>query len=401
MTTLTLDVLKSAVLSGAAIRRITELQPAGGSGDKVFPPTYEGGKYATEKRRINDVLVDCVLLDSVQSQANRMELALQQAWESGSLPLPVIVVDFQNSLVPEVGRITSLQAPHRIADAILRDSTLSGVRFRESSAGKHLIDVSNRNATALFELCPTALIFGMWDSTGPRGGSGAKFARALVSEIVGIDAQAGIKTSSRIDPLQIMKQAGTIYRAKDGNWTLDADLAAKEKTKAVLWGKEGKPSELNHGNVTPSLADGGMTITKAMQTTVLSLPALRRLHFPIQGNAKPELDNAARTVLAALSLLAATLASEQGCDLRSRCLLVPVAALLWEVIGQPGKPVVEYDLDVDAALAIYKQSVNEAMSLGLPFHTQELVLEPREELAKLVKRSFELAASAGPTSEEE
>jgi hypothetical protein len=31
----------------------------------------------------------------------------------------------------------------------------------------------------------------MWDSTGPKGGLGPKFERAMVSEIVGIDAEVG------------------------------------------------------------------------------------------------------------------------------------------------------------------------------------------------------------------
>lgn len=42
-------------------------------------------------------------------------------------------VDFSEASLPvPVGRITSLRAPHRVADAILRDSEYEGVRFRES-----------------------------------------------------------------------------------------------------------------------------------------------------------------------------------------------------------------------------------------------------------------------------
>jgi CRISPR-associated protein Csb1 len=86
--TLDLKTLREAVAgsdgrspTAAAFRCVTEYQPAGGAADKVFPPTYEGGKYAMEKRRLpgregGAEPVDCVLLDSVQSQANRMELAL-------------------------------------------------------------------------------------------------------------------------------------------------------------------------------------------------------------------------------------------------------------------------------------------------------------------------------------
>jgi hypothetical protein len=89
--------LKNAVAGRyAAIRRITHLEP---QGDKVFPPTYEGGEYADEPRQVRDkegkvLTVETVLLDSVQSQANRMELALLHAYDSGRLKMPMLQVDF-------------------------------------------------------------------------------------------------------------------------------------------------------------------------------------------------------------------------------------------------------------------------------------------------------------------
>ena len=46
-----LQTLRGAVDgTAAAFRCVTDYQPSGGPGDKVFPPTYEGGKYATEER---------------------------------------------------------------------------------------------------------------------------------------------------------------------------------------------------------------------------------------------------------------------------------------------------------------------------------------------------------------
>ena len=45
---LELETLKAAVAgNAAAFRCVTEYQPMGGPGDKVFPPTYEGGRYAS------------------------------------------------------------------------------------------------------------------------------------------------------------------------------------------------------------------------------------------------------------------------------------------------------------------------------------------------------------------
>lgn len=405
---LTLKVLEAAVSgSAAALRCVTEYQPAGGPGDKVFPPTYEGGKYALEQRRLSGETepVDCVLLDSVQSQANRMELALLEAWEQTKnnpekdrrLPLPVITVAFPSDVgLEKVLRITSLEAPHRVADALLRDSLYDGKPFRNSKNGAALDNVDIRNATPLFNLCPTALVFGMWDSTGPKGGMGAKFQRAVVSEIVGVNVTTGVKTSSRIDPAQIRLEAGPLYQAKSGGWTLEEALAARKNNKLLMLGKDGKPSEANHGNVTPSIADGGVTLAKAVQTTVISLPALRRLRFPLDGQpSKPSVDEAARTTLTALALCAATLAREQGCDLRSRCLLVPTTPFDWELIGRPGEAPKRFVLDAQSAMDLVRQAVAAAKKLGLPWMDQELTLTPSPELIALVKKSQELSAAAG------
>ncbi len=227
--TLDADGLRQLVSGDAvAIRGTATLEPAGGPGDKIFPPTHAvdeknrkpGAKYAFETRRIEGHDVRCVLIDSVQSQANRMEEALQALWEDEKIALPVVSVDF-SSIAPEVGRVTSLTAPHRIADALLRDSLLGDHLFRLSKIGKSFTDASTKNATALFKVCPTGLVFGLWDSTGPKGGLGAKFQRALVSEIVGVNAANGSKTASRIDPLNIAKDSAVIYKAaaSDEMWT--------------------------------------------------------------------------------------------------------------------------------------------------------------------------------------
>ena len=89
-------------------------------------------------------------------------------------------------------------------------------------------------------------------------------------------------------------------------FVLAQELVAKTQNgQPKKLGKKGKPSEVNHGNVTPDIVYrrdrnsniiddkngdpipiGGFTITKAIQTTVISLPALRRLRFPLNGDAK-------------------------------------------------------------------------------------------------------------------
>lgn len=417
---LTLDKLNEAVRGkAAAFRCRTKLQPAGGQGTKVFPPTYAGAVYATEKRRLpgRDEPVECVLLDSVQSQANRMEDALQQAVDAGRIKLPVIEVDFEPyfpgddqtedmRLLDPVGKVSSLQAPHRIADAILRDSLLDGKPFRQTDLGRAVDRVSLQNATPLFELCPTALLFGMWDSTGPKGGLGAKFERTMVSEIVGIDAVKGTKTSSRIDPLGVRLKAGPLYAASSGGWTLDESNAKVEKKKPIMLGKDGRPSEANHGNVPPSLSNmdrngeylaGGVTISHAEQTIVISLPALRRLRFPVDGAYSNERDVAGRTVLAALGLAAAALGDEAGLDLRSRCLLWPDNDLTWELLDR--KHSGQFELTANQAVEILEKSVEAAKTAGLPWREEPLALTPSEQLVKLVVKSQQLAAKQGGDAE--
>ncbi|MBX3467382.1 MAG: type I-U CRISPR-associated protein Cas7 [Planctomycetes bacterium] len=399
------------ITEATAVRRVAVLQPAGGDGDKVFPPTYEKGQYAIEKRRVHQENgapreVDCVLLDSVQSQANRMELALLRAWDGGRLPLPVIAVDFGGTGVEGVRRVTSLEAPHRLVDAILRDSTVDGKKsFPDYLAERGFGACGLGNASLLYELCPTALVFGMWDSTGRRGGLGVKFQRALVSEIVGIDVVIGRKTASRIDPLQIQAKAAELYVGKDGTWTLDEKLAIKEKAKPKRLGKDGKPSEANHGNVTPTIADGGATIGRALLTTVISVPALRRLSFPdADGRIDPERDEVAQAALLALGLAGATLADAAGHDLRSRCLLVPVEPVTWEVLGRPGTPPERFTLDTEAALELVREAAGKASKKGLVWAEREpkalgtLVLRPQDKLVTLVKASQALEVAVGEDS---
>jgi CRISPR-associated protein Csb1 len=408
---LTLETLRDLVAGDAvAIRRVQRLQPAGGPGDKVFPPTYEGGTYAEEERIIDGQQVHCVLLDSVQSQANRMEQALKEAFYRGpgqEADLPVITVDFAAAGLPEIGEVTSLDAPHRLADAILRDSLLDGQPFPKTSIGQVLRKASLYNATGLYEVCPTALIFGVWDSTGESGGLGVKFQRMLVSEMVAIDARSGVKPHSRIDPLGIELAGTKIYRASDAVrertglvWTLDVQEAAIENGKPV----EIKPAELNHGNVTPSLKSqdrssndhGGVTFRNAMQFVVFSLPAIRRLRFPTDRNEyRTDRDVAARTALAALALAAADLSIRKGCDLRSRCLLVPTHPADWEVVAFDGSI---RQMALPDPRALFLEASRDARRFGLPsWQRLPWVMRPSERLQQLVRSNSPKGKQASAT----
>ena len=395
--TIDLQTLRDAVGgTAAAFRCVTDYQPAGGPGDKVFPPTYEGGKYATEERidPATGEVRQCVLLDSVQSQANRMELALLEAHRVGTVQLPLLVTRFDQEELLKKFTVTSLEAPHRVADALFRDSLIEGTIFRKSEKGRILDTAEVRNATGLLGLCPTALIFGLWDSTGPRGGAGCKFQRAVVSEIVGYEAVVGKKTAIRIDPAEIMRDSATLYERKSKSsdtpdWTLDKKDSNKK------FKKTGRPSEVNHGNILTSIEEGGFTISKARQTTTLSLAVLRRLRFPLNGAADSdhETDLAARTALAALGLAAGTLARVDT-DLRSRCQLFAVQESVWELLDRPGESPREFELSPEDSLKLLEAAITAAKNAGLPWE-DEIELTPSPDLVELVRRSQELASASG------
>ena len=383
---LSLDTLADTVDHRAAIRRVMHLQPAGGQYDKIFPPTYpqaDGTNHVFETRRIDGEPKPCVLIDSVASQANRLETALIAAARAGEIPLPFIETDFTGTDLADIGRISTLDAPHRAFDAIIRDSRLGDTPFPKSELGRALTHARMNRATAMFEATPNALLFGAWNSTGEGGGLGAKFPRALVSEIVGVDAQGGKKVASRIDPIAISKDVA-IYANEDRDWAFD-------KTELSGTPRKVKPSEVNHSNIAPSVDEGGVTMDHARHTAVLTLAGLRRLRFPDgDAPATPERDRAARTMLAAMGLYALAAQDRAGFALRSRCDLVPEAPSRFEVIGADGT-VERVDLSLDGARALYREAVKMARDTGFSVSETPASLTPNPRLVELVRKSRQKA----------
>lgn len=403
-----LDRLAAVVAEDAAIRRRQILQPVGGKGDKIFPPTYpaEGRnqppRHVYEKRKIDGRDVWCVLVDSVASQANRLEEALAATLSDG-VTIPYLYVDFAGKGIAGVERVTSLEAPHRVYDAILRDSLLDGQPFMASPVGKRLAAAKPQDAEALLEVAPTALLFGSWHSTGQGGGLGAKFARCLISEIVAVDVPVeeivngrtgaveprtlGQRVGSRIDPLGILR-AVEVYKGSDG-WDVDQSRAGKGAKKV-------RPSEVNHGNIAPSVQPLGITCDRLDHTFVLSCAGLRRLGF-----GGGDRDAAGRTLLAALGLLAVTEQDARGYALRSRCDLVCEGPAPFEIVRPDGsaEPIA---VTREAARALYREAFAKAKARGLALREEPIRLEPQDKLVAIVKKSQELAlAGKGGEAEAE
>ena len=403
-----INELQNMVAKGAALRRRQRLQPVGGPGDKVFPPTYPGEghnappRHVYERRRLKGQDVWCVLIDSVQSQANRLEECLLEAIRDG-LPIPYVEVDFSNAQLDGITRITSLDAPHRVYDAIFRDSMLEEDKpFMESAVGQRLARASAEDASALLEISPTALLFGAWHSTGQGGGLGAKFARCLVSEIMGIDVPvdelvnprtgeinartAGRRTGSRIDPLGVLRKV-EVFKGESG-WST-TEKGAGDNAKEV------RPSEINHGNIVPSVQILGVTCDYAEHTFVLSFAALRRLRF-----GGSEKDVAGRSLLAALGLVALAEQDARGYALRSRCDLVCDARVPLELV-KPDGATEGVEINNETARTLYKSAFDKAQQAGFELPAEPLRLTPQDKLVEIVRKSQNLALSGEGGEEEE
>jgi CRISPR-associated protein Csb1 len=390
-----LDDLTSIIKGDAAVRLTARLQPVGGVGDKIFPPTYPGAsrgdppRHVFERRRRPDREDDvwCVLVDSVQSQANRLEEALRDAADEG-LALPLVTVDFTGAGLAPLTRITSLDAPHRVYDAILRDSLLDGTPFMKSEPGLRLAAAKPADASALLELSPSALLFGAWHSTGEGGGLGAKFERKLVSEIIAVDVPveevvadartgelaartAGRRTGSRIDPLGVLRGV-EVFKGADG-WSTDQKAAGKGAKKV-------RPSEINHGNIAPSVQPLGVTCAYAEHRATVTLAGMRRLSF---GGGKGR-DEAGRALVVALGLLALVEQRARGYALRSRCDLVPEGPSPFEIVRADGRTEI-IEIDGAAARALYEAAHAACVAEG--FNFASLTLTPQEKLVEIIRQS--------------
>jgi len=329
----------------------------------------------------------------VQSQANRLEEASLAALREGLIALPYVTVDFRGKELAGIGEITSLDAPHRVYDAILRDSLLEGKPFMKSPLGVRLGEAKPSDATALLEASPTALLFGAWHSTGEGGGLGAKFPRCLVSEIVAVNVPvdgiadqrtgeseartSGRKTGSRIDPLGVLRKVDIVWKSETG-WDITAEGAGKGAKKV-------RPSEINHGNIAPSVQPLGITCDYAEHTAVISFAGLRRLGF-----GGGERDRTGCALLAALGLVALTEQDARGYALRSRCDLVCDGKAPLELVHADGSTE-EIEIDRKGAHRLYATAYEAARDAGFEFPREPIRLSPQEKLVAIVHRSQQLA----------
>ena len=364
--------IDSAVSGGAvAVRVSAKLEPIAG-GDKILPPTYapekgDGGRHNTTP--LENGRAAWVSVDAPASFANRVEAALVGA----DLNL--------DPLRTEVNRITysTMQLPHRAFDAGIRESSIDGIPFRKTEIGQSVIAATPRNAEALLRYDPSVLLLGGWDSTelGQAGGIGNKWPAALSVEIVATDVMPIGRAGSRIDPMGVEGTAQNIVIEADGSMSMATEdsltrVEAAKKAKSE-YPRLAKPSEVNLGNVTPTITPKGVVVGgEIVLRGAISLTRLRRYRFG-------EVDaNSARTFLALMGVYGIAAVLADGLDLRRDCELVPTQ-VQWSLVGADGADALSFTLEeAREALAFARSTVPVS---------EPVVMVAGKALASLAKRA--------------
>lgn len=368
----------------AAIRIAGRYQPAAGATSKVFPPSYpidrERSMYVTEKRYLDSGsdAVLTVLLDAVQSQANRVEHALLHAMRTERLEIPHLQLDY---VVDDDGRsieasLTSLEAPHRSRDAYFRDALAGDVPFDESDAGAALAAASPATARPYVEHAPLDVVLGTWDSHRGRSRP-TRFPRVYSSEMLGVDPQSGRRGGGRMDPNVLPKEDSLDLAA----WGLEA---GKKKTRL---------SEIGHGMVPPSInpamhgdefaAGGGVAVRTIRRDASLSFAGLAAVSL----GADAELDRTARGLLAALALLGDRSAfTRPALTLRSGSdLVLEDDTLEWV---RRGGEVERLELDLQTARALFDEALERARAAGLVWNGEPVRVTPKPALQAALERAL-------------
>ena len=372
------------------IRIETELEPLSGPGGTVKPAIYEGGTYQMDRRWADpgdEEPTPVIVIDNVPSQANRLEEAIRHHRESIKVPELVLDLSEVGSLPAHLPRrISSLEFPHRNADAYLRDARLGDDDFTRTDRGRAIFGATPQACGPLMAWFPQALLYGFWQSHLGKKRQNTKHARAWVSEIVGWRPAA---TDTKVlglkgDALNLNTNEAITSNPDDRmRW----DIGKVEK---VEGGKRDKLSEIGHGQV-PFMRDeataAAVSFARVTQRATVSFAQLRRI--ALGANHSAAADTAARALLVALGLHAHVLAFGRGFALRSGAELRPKAvAATW--LGSNGDEACTIG-DAEATLALLRAAVTHADSLGVPLDGWDkppLMLTPKENLRTAIRATW-------------
>ena len=391
--TIDLELLLSATAADsfdAGIRIDTDLAPLAGPGGPVKPAVYEGGRYQEDWRWASpddDEPTPVIVIDNVPSQANRLEDALRRS--RNRVPVPEFLLDLSSlSNLPAhlPKRLSSLEFPHRNADAYLRDARLGDQDFVKTDLGKAIFGATAQEAGPLTAWFPQALLYGFWQSHLGKKRHNTKHARAWVSEIVGWKPAA---TDTRVlglkgDSLNLSVDETVVSNPDDrAKWTLGG-------SGRVEGGKKDKLSEMGHGQV-PFMGDeaaaAAVSFARVSQRATVSFAHLRRVSLGADHSGPA--DAASRALLVALGLYAHVHAFGGSFALRSGADLRPTrSTVTW--LGDVRDD--ECTLgDSEATAGLLRDSLEHARSAGVPldgWREEPVVLTPRDNLRKAIRATW-------------
>lgn len=275
------------------------LVPAEGKDAVIFPPTYAGVGYNV------DTLVDgtrVATVDSVGSQANRMEPVFEEAPYAALVPQ--VTITYGN------GRSVSiLQAGHRLGDALIRSTALA-----EEVNAAFVTFLDTGDAAPIARLAPTSLVFGVWDSRD----TGARLPRLVQSVIRAWDVSELKRSAQYFPPLDY---------AREGVFSESQQEKAEQE--GARGGTKNTLAQRGFVPVPATGAHGGIVVHGEIRRTVtVNLVALRRLG----GDDGPSL----RRYVLGLALVAAS--APLDAFLRQGCLLTPdpKAPASWAAVARDG-----------------------------------------------------------------
>lgn len=274
-----------------------ELDSVEGPGVPIFPPTYPapergqhrfGTPYTVNETKGGTWICD---LDSVQSQANRMEAVFTSDLAD---IVPRHIVQAGNH------QVSLTELPHRIADASIRATDLAA-DIRDG-----MLAVSAGDPVPLATIAPTSLVYGAWDSRDTQ----VKLPRAVRSEIRAYDVSVFTRSA---------QFTGAFPKESFG---------IDDRT----WNKKGEHGAAGVGFApTPSVdAHGGILVHgEIIHTASVLLNVLRKYRTTDGSDVLPN-------YLLGLTL-GGLLIGGRDYNLRSGCCLVPAAPAEWQTVDRNGE----------------------------------------------------------------
>ncbi len=372
------------------IRIDAELEPLSGPGGSVKPAVYEGGKYQLDRRWASPADAEptqVIVIDNVPSQANRLEDALRRHREGTAIPEFILDLSELTGLPSHLPKVlSSLQFPHRNADAYLRDARLDGQDFLRTEMGQAIFGATAQECGPLMAWFPQALLYGFWQSHLGKKRTNSKHARAWVSEIIGW-RPASVETKAlglKGDPLNLGIDDGVTSNPDDRFiWSIGGG-------ESIEGGRKNKLSDIGHGQVPFMDSDAAaatVSFNRVTQRATVSFAQLRRVS--LGQNPSPEADAAARALLVALGLHAHQLAFGRGFSLRSGADLRPTkVTTTW--LGAHGDEGCSTG-DATTTLALLETVRKRAEAVGVPLDgwgQPPIILQPRENLASAIRLTW-------------